>query len=344
MKKFTKICLVTSAVLILIGGTICALGFASGGWGMVSEMNMDGGFWNFLGKIGGEDAVRHIRHEMAGGIQEEAEDIQEEIWEDIEDDIEDARADAEEAGEDVRKAIREEFGSKAPEGVVDTGIDNGQVRELEIEIGGAALCLLESGDSHFGVKIDGKGDYQYYESGGVFYLEGGKKHLTGSHNEKVYLFIPKGKHFDDVKIDIGGGVISIGELDADEVEMNAGAGIIAGEKINCRSLSVEVGAGEAVLEGIEADEIDIEVGMGTATVKGRANYEIDASCGMGYLALELDNEETDFNYEIECSAGAIRVGGQSYGAMRNEVHVDNRASAECSLECSMGSIDVTFTK
>ncbi len=84
--------------------------------------------------------------------------------------------------------------------------------------------------------------------------------------------------------------------------------------------------------------------MGTADIKGRANRKIDASCGMGYLSLQLDNAETDFNYEIECSAGAVSVGGKTYGAMMNEVNVDNKASGKCFLECSMGSIDVTFTK
>ena len=99
-----------------------------------------------------------------------------------------------------------------------------------------------------------------------------------------------------------------------------------------------------VLEGIEADEIDIDVGMGTATVTGRVNRKIDASCGMGYLLLELDNEETDFNYEIECSAGVIDVGDQTYGALRKKAQVDTGAYGECSLECSMGSIYGTCAK
>ena len=337
MKKFTKIGLIPAAVLVLIGGTICVLGFVSGGWGLVDEMNMDDGFWHFLSRVGGEDAVRHIRHEITDDITDDIADSIREEAEDIEDEI------RKETEDDVRKAIQGEFGAKASGENGNTGIGANQVRELEIQIGGAALCLMESGDDHFGVVIDGKGDYRYYESEGVFYLEGGKKHTT-VHNEKVYLYIPKGKHFDDVEIDIGGGIISIDGLSADEVEMNAGAGVITSEQINCRSLSVEVGAGEAVLEGIEADEIDIEVGMGSATVSGKANYEIDASCGMGYLSLVLDHEETDFNYEIECAAGAINVGRQSYGALGNEAYVNNGASRECSLECSMGSIDVTFTK
>lgn len=345
MKKFGKICLIASAVLILIGGTICVLGFFSGGWRMVNEMEMDDDFWRFVSRFGGEDVVRNIRHEITQEVREEMEDIEEEIretWEDdIKDDIEEAM---DEVGKDVREAILEEFAADIPEEGEDTGIEADKVKKLKIEIGGAALCLMESENNNFGVKIDGKGDYQYYESRGVFHLEGGYDRFTGNRNEKVYLYIPGGKNFDDVKIDVGGGVISIGELNAREVELNAGAGIIASEKINCRDLSVEVGAGEVVLEGIEADEIDIEVGIGAADIKGRANRKIDASCGMGYLSLQLDNAETDFNYEIECSAGAVSVGDKTYGAMMNEVNVDNKASGECYLECAMGSIDVTFTK
>lgn len=354
MKKFTKICLITAAILILIGGTICALGFVSGGWRMVDEMEMDHGFWHMMSRLEGTYAgniINDIRYETTGEIREEVEDIKNEIkeeikeaWEDARDDIEDAREDVREARNEVMEEIEEEFLAKTPAGNGDTGIDAGQVRKMKINIGGAGLCLLESGNNNFGVLIDGKADYRYYESKGVFYLEGGKKHLTGNNNEKVYLYIPKGKNFDEVEINIGGGLISIGELDADEIEMNTGAGVIACDRIRCHDLSIEVGAGEAVLGGIEADEMDIEVGMGSVSVQGRINREIDASCGMGYISMELDNAETDFNYKIECAAGAIRVGDRSYGAMKSEIKVNNGASGECSLECSMGSIDVAFTR
>lgn len=225
--------------------------FFSGGWRMVNEMEMDDDFWHFVSWFGGEDAVRNIRHEMTQEVREEMEDIEEDIREEWEDDIKDDIEEAmDEAGKDVREAILEEFAADIPEENEDTGIEADKVKKLKIEIGGAALCLMESGNNNFGVKIDGKGDYQYYESGGVFHLEGGYDRFTGNRNEKVYLYIPGGKNFDDVKIDVGG-VISIGELNAREVELNAGAGIIASEKINCSDLSVEVGAGKSYWKGLK---------------------------------------------------------------------------------------------
>ena len=62
-------------------------------------------------------------------------------------------------------------------------------------------------------------------------MEGGKRHFTGNDNtERVYLYIPKGKEFDEVEINVGGGVIYIGELDSREVDLTSGAGIITCER------------------------------------------------------------------------------------------------------------------
>ncbi len=126
--------------------------------------------------------------------------------------------------------------------------------------------------------------------------------------------------------------------------MTAGAGIISSQRIGCHELDVEVGAGEVVLDGITADKMDLNVGMGVAYVQGGIGREIDAECGMGSIEMELDNEETDFNYEIECSAGAIMLGSKAYGALADDIYVNNRASGKCTLECSMGNIDVIFAK
>ncbi len=41
MNKFTKICLITALILILVGGTICVIGFVSGGWKQVDEIGQN---------------------------------------------------------------------------------------------------------------------------------------------------------------------------------------------------------------------------------------------------------------------------------------------------------------
>ena len=107
------------------------LGFFSGGWRMVNEMEMDDDFWHFVSWFGGEDAVRNIRHEMTQEVREEMEDIEEDIREEWEDDIKDDIEEAmDEAGKDVREAILEEFAADIPEENEDTGIEADKVKKL----------------------------------------------------------------------------------------------------------------------------------------------------------------------------------------------------------------------
>lgn len=388
MKKFTKVCLITSVVLVILGGVICIVGTVGGGWRMIHEMDRSSTIWRFVNRVedsyvaeqlgnmtyGITDSIIHevtddfkddVLDEIAD-VKDEVKDAWEDSWEDAWEDSWDdewggvrnardeaqdasndmnaAREDAADARNEMRDLMENELLKDIPEGDGDTGIASSQVKDMKIEIGGAALCFVETENDNFGVKIVGKERYDYYESKGTFHLEGGKRNFTGNSNDKVYLYVPKGKAFDEVEIDVGGGIICIGELEAQEVELTAGAGVISSEGISCHKLDVEVGAGEVVLGGITADEMDINVGMGVAFIQGGIGRKIDVECGMGSVEMELDNAETDFNYEIECAAGGISLGGKSYNSLVEDIRVDNKASGKCSLECSMGRIDVIFTR
>lgn len=347
MKKFTKICLITAFILILIGGTICVLGEISGGWRLVNEMDMDDSFFRRFASVLEDTYVGDRAEELRIEAREEIYEAEEEANEELEEleELEDAWDDMEdEISDDVRGDIEEELLAEISGEREDTGIGASQVKNMKIDIGGAALCFMESESDNFEIIINGKRKYRYYESQGKFCLEGGKNNTIGNNNERVYLYIPSGKSFDEVEINVGGGLISIEELEAKKVELTVGAGIIFSDGISCHDLEVEVGAGKAALEGIEADRMDIEVGMGSAYVQGGITSKIDVECGMGSIVMELDNAETDFNYEIECSAGSIVVGGETYQAFLDELHVNNRASGKCSLECSMGRIEMTFAR
>ena len=317
MKRFTKVCLITSLVLILIGGTICTIGAVSGGFRLVNEMDRGEKVWDLLNRVEAAYDLDHFSDRWR---------INDIGTDDIV--INEAVVDGAENGSGV---------------YTDTGIDAADVKKMEIAIGGAALYLKQSEDDSFGIKIDGKGKYQYHESGGVFYLEGDKRKGKINSNEKVYLFIPREMSFQEVEIEVGGGLVEIGELVSDEVDMTAGAGMISAGQIKCRSLEVEVGAGMIDLQGVETEKLNLNVGVGEALIEGNVKKKIDAECGMGVINLVLDNNEKDYDYELECAAGSIDIGGKTYSALA-ETKINNNANGECELECSMGSISVAFKK
>lgn len=312
MKKFTKVCLVTSLILILIGGTICVIGAISGGFRLVNEMDRGEKIWDFLDRV----AAAYDWDYSSDRLKMDDIDMDE---------------------------IKINESAKDNGIYSDTGIHAEDVEKMEIAIGGAALYLKRSEDDNIGIRIEGSGKYRYHESGGVFYLEGDKRKVKINSNEKVYLFIPQGKSFDKVEIEVGGGLMEIEELTADEVDMTAGAGMISSEQIKCRSLNVEAGAGMIKLQNVDAGKLDLDVGVGEAVIEGNVKEKIDAECGMGTIELILDNDEKAYDYELECAAGSIELGGKTYSALA-ETEIDNHADGKCTLECNMGSIRVDFRK
>ncbi len=371
MKKFTKVCLIISLLLIIIGGTLCALGAAAGGWRLARELGANNTLvwfaweipgtygWRYwydlddlddlddLGDVKGANAVqlhsgsRHeasageaVHHSSSGGSEADA------LRTGLSDGSEiDALRASESDGNESEGSIARNY--------EDTGVRAADVQELQIEIGGAALYLCESEDDCFRIWTEGSGTYRSYEKNGTFYLEGNldKRWIKNGINdgEKVYLYLPKGMVFHEADIDIGAGLVEINTLSADEISLTAGAGKISAEKLTCTGLDVETGAGEAVLSGVTAQKLDVENGLGNTYIKGSISREIDVECGMGNTQLELTGSENDFNYDIECAVGSIRIGGMKYGALAEDVYINNRAAGECSVECSMGTISITFS-
>lgn len=329
MKKFTKICLITSLVMILVGGSIFTITLFKGGFRLVSYVAEDIRWFDWIETAAYKYAWMHDWEDYTGDREGYTGEWREEMhdWEDNEFLSLDS---ADMTGE-----------------YQDTGISASEVRDLKIEIGGAAVYLAESDNDNFGVRIDGEGKYQYAEKDGAFYIKNRGKGFHAweqpfAENEKVYLYIPKGMRFQEAEIVIGGGMAQIEALEAEEVDLEVGAGVISSEMIKCRTMNVEVGAGNAVLNGIDTSKLGMEVGMGEASVWAVVTDGIKAECGMGQISLRLGGRETDYNYDLSCSAGDINLNGKSYEGLAKEKHIRNNAPAQCELECAMGSIEVIF--
>lgn len=367
MKKFTKICLIASLVMILTGGTICAIGAVSGGWRLVDEVGRNYGWWymgnslaysdNWLG-IGGEitrDILHDIRTEISHDISNEISssvkdaleyaddyDYYDDYYDDWDDDW-DGGYGWDDWDDDWNPGHTTAHGTKVTTEYMDIGVGASEIRDMEVSIGGAALYFMESDNDSFGVKMDGKRTYKYYVSEGTLYLEGSQNHTSVNIvNEKVYLFIPKGMRFNEVDINIGAGTAELGELVANDVDLNTGAAVIKASKIECSSLNLAVGAGQAELKGIDTDELDIVVGVGNATIEADVSREIEAECGMGFLDIKLANAQEDYNYELSCNAGSIKLGNKKYSGLSKRKYINNNAAGKCSLECAMGGITVSY--
>lgn len=309
MKKFTKICLITSLVLIIIGGIISVIGVFTGGWRLVSEVRGDEGWWKVVDRV--TDAYDWYPS-----------DYRRNDWDNLG------------AGDYEKLEYK------------DTGIAGEEVTEMRIDIGGAALYLLEAEDNNFGFKKEGRLDYECYLERGTLHLESdsNRYRLNNLTDEKVWLYVPAGMDFDRISINVGAGMAQAGELHADEIDLEIGAGMLVSDRIVCRSLDVESGAGKVTLNGIEATDMVLNVGAGHAYAQGSVSGDIDVECGVGAVEVALSEDFEHYNYKVECAAGTVKLGDKSYSAFAADKYIDNRAQAECSLECAMGTIKIDFER
>lgn len=128
----------------------------------------------------------------------------------------------------------------------------------------------------------------------------------------------------------------------EEASFDVGAGRLQIEDISAGSLKINVGGGEAVIGRFQADELDAECGAGKMTFNGIVNRDADVSCGVGEVKLNLTDSQDNYNYELECGIGRLKVGNDSYTGLGSSRSIDNGANKKVEISCSVGKVEVTF--
>lgn len=163
------------------------------------------------------------------------------------------------------------------------------------------------------------------------------KTYPGNGEESELLFtilVPKGYRFENVNLtlshpnrikgrEITSPVIMVKSLSSDEMNLETKAGAIK------------------VADG-RTEALSVLCSVGAVDFSGATTGDIDAECRVGAIKMELDGKKEDYNYDTECSLGAVRIGDESITALKDEKRVDNGAGKEMNLECRTGAIEVDF--
>lgn len=181
---------------------------------------------------------------------------------------------------------------------------------------------------HF--EISGDGIYQAYIKDDTWYIKTKKRtaRLTFlTHNIEIphlwnwgwndssnnTIMIPRDTSFQSANIRIAAGGLAGDVLKADNLDMTVGAGECDWQQITAKTLTVDVGAGSSVIDQLTVTD------------------NCQAKCGAGELVLGKDDyTKTNIihNLQGDCTAGELDVSG--------------RLTADSSLKCSMGEIDLNL--
>lgn len=212
------------------------------------------------------------------------------------------------------------------------------IRSLEIDIQKAKVELVEEESlEEILVYTDG-GKFNIDVKQGVLIVKSDSK----LNKNKVLIKIPAGFEFEEVDISAGGASVDISNICVGEIDLECGAGVIEIGNLDAREADFEIGAGEIMISYGSVFDCSVKVGMGDFQYDGIISGECDIECGMGNAELRLEGKEENYNYEIECSAGNVDIGGRSYGGVAFSQTINNHAKANMDIECSMGNVTVEF--
>lgn len=209
-----------------------------------------------------------------------------------------------------RNWIRSSRGGELRTEKPQASFDAESIHNLELDLQYADMKIVETDSKKITLVLSGDtGDITYRQQGSTLEISDESEwvisFLKGKGKDTALrLEIPKGMQFHETEIEIGTGQLEIGYLDTGE-------------------LSLECGVGDIICSGMIRRDAEI-------------------NCGVGSITMELDQKESDFNYEIECGVGSIQVGNMSFDGLGTEQSIENKAAQTMDLECGVGDISIRF--
>lgn len=215
-----------------------------------------------------------------------------------------------------------------------------EVKNIKLAVGGYSVTFEESRDGYIYVEAKNVGKMQAYLENDTLYVKALHEEVNDISNSYITVSVPSNKEFDSLHIDLGAGELNFENLICKEVELTVGAGRIQGEGLKCETVNANVGAGEICLYDVVTDSAVLVTNMGNCEFGRSVAKELEAVCTMGNISLYLDEEMEDYNIGYACTFGTVEIDGQEY--TEGERNINNGASKNLDLVCTMGNIDVNF--
>lgn len=228
--------------------------------------------------------------------------------------------------------------------VAKTQINQGTVKQLELEIGGNTLEIRESENEHYYIEQSGDGKLQAYEEDAILYVKAivNNVELGNRKDAKIILYVPKKAVLEKIYVDLGAGTMKASDLNGKEVECDLGAGYLEWNALNADSAKINIAAGQAVVKDAVLGGLEVSLGAGDCEVQGKLQGNVKVDCAAGNVSLECVGKEKEFNYDLSCTVGNIEVGEIVVSDMNEEKKIDNNASKTMELSVSAGNIEVEF--
>ena len=160
---------------------------------------------------------------------------------------------------------------------------------------------------------------------------------------EVIVTVPVGVELENFKLDVAAGGVNIRDVQVKYADFSISNGSLRGDGIIVsEQANVELGAGEVRITDFIGEETNLSSGMGSMYIEGVINGNTYADAGIGQIYLNLDGEETDYNFNADCGIGAVTINNRSYGGLGRSYYKRNGDGPYFELECGIGQVKVSI--
>lgn len=235
------------------------------------------------------------------------------------------------------------------------GIDNrifktDTVTNLRLEIDCAGIRLEHAGDfNEISVEIRNgeQGEFSCLQDGDNLTIRYKMwRNIISRCDTEILVRIPKEKIFDHVWADIGAGSADFynTRIHCRFLHLEVGAGkILAGSLRVEEWLEVSVGAGSVSFRNTDAANMKVDCGVGQFYMEGQVEKSLTVNCGVGKCEMRLAGRECDYNYDISCGLGKVRVNDSLSCHLGAKQQTRNSgAQGNITLSAGLGKIDLSI--
>lgn len=184
-----------------------------------------------------------------------------------------------------------------------------------------------------------------YKQGDTWHIKTKKTgwYRFGRRYGDITIYIPENANLRSAEVQVGVGECDIQTLQAENISLQVGAGSLTIQELrSAKAASIEVGVGELNVISAQTNGISMECGMGSVTMTGNVEGNVDIDCGMGEVILDLENKDTDYNYNAQVGMGQVSIGDRSAGGIGGQLKQQNGANYTIEIDCGMGEVQVNF--
>lgn len=194
------------------------------------------------------------------------------------------------------------------------------IKRLEVDVQNAQITIFATENAN---------EFTYYSNRGnsIATVDGSTLKLEDKSNIK-----------DKVELEL---YIPVGVLK--EIEIEAINGNLVADKIVADNVTIEIDNASVQIEELMVeDKAELQINAGQMVVGFYSGTNLETECAMGSIMVVCEGKQEDYNYDLECGMGQIRIQDNIYSGIGNDLQTSGESNKSIKAECAMGEIILEF--